>query len=118
MTRIVIPRDVPIKRNVVRNAKLRTRWASTRPQCYFCGTIRDVHTHHIVGGSGKRSDEPCNFVRACGACHRKIHGTDKPSISLVSVLTAKRAADPDEYDFDRLQELNGRKWTLEEAIGE
>lgn len=116
MTRIVIPRDVPIKRNVVSNPKRRRKWAESRPSCYFCGTTMGVETHHIVGGSGKRSDEPCNFVRACGACHRKIHGTEKPKISLVSVLTAKRAADPDEYDFDRLQELHGSKWTLEEAL--
>ena len=117
MTRLVFPDRKPLHvRGVVRNAKLRRKWAESRSSCYFCGTTLGVETHHIVGGSGKRSDEPCNFVRACGKCHRKIHKTERPGIPLVHVLTTKRAMDPDEYDFDRLQELNGRKWTLEEAL--
>lgn len=117
MTRLVFPDRKPLHvRGVVRNARLRRKWAENKSACYFCGTTLGVETHHIVGGSGKRSDEPCNFVRACGLCHRRIHGTAVPRIPLVDVLTAKRDFDPDEYDFDRLQVLNGRKWLLEEAI--
>lgn len=116
MSRIASIRQAPAKLNIVRNVKLRNMWASTKPWCYFCGTNFHVETHHIVGGSGKRSDEPCNFVRACESCHRRIHGTEKPKIPLIHVLTTKQANDPQEYDFKRLQEIHGSKWLLEEAI--
>lgn len=115
MSRIVPIRE-PIKnREVVHDDKARRDWASTRPFCYFCGQNYGVESHHICGASG-RSDEPCNLIRACGPCHRRIHGTEKPKICLAEVLLTKLSKDPKEFDFDRIEQLFGFCLLLRKAL--
>ena len=119
MSRIVPIRE-PIKsREVVHSEHARRKWASTRLRCYFdrqnCHSNVGMHTHHIVGGSG-RSDEACNLIRVCAYCHRRIHRTERPVITLYDVLMAKLDHDPKEYDLDRIEELRGSAILLRDAL--
>lgn len=65
---------------------------------------------HIIGGAG-RSDEPCNLVALCGACHHEQHfiGT----LNRGNLLFLKQLVDPSEFDHDRITVLAGKYIELE-----
>jgi hypothetical protein len=60
--------------------------------------------HHLVGGA-MRSDEFCNFIMLCRACHSEIQSqpADYPRVWL-----AKWRVDREHTDWRRLIELLGR----------
>lgn len=39
--------------------------------CQKCGSSKNVVTHHIDGDT--RNNNPKNWQRLCGRCHRKLH---------------------------------------------
>ena len=108
--------DVP----AVRAWRLKANW------CAACGrTFNEYHAataHHIIGGRGGRSDEPCNLLALCwDPCHMLAEGYDiharglilrdghyLPKITLAVAIKMKQRADPDEVDLERLAELNGK----------
>lgn len=116
MSRIVFDRDPFHKRRPIRtNAgkKRREMWSKEQTFCVSCGFTLDLETHHIVKQG--RSEEPCNWLRLCRVCHQLaenyvVHrdGMRLPNLSLAHCLWLKRKWNPEEYDFDRLQELRGR----------
>lgn len=119
MSRIVFPSRRESLPGKVRKPQSVKDWARLHVSCWGCGTNYRVETHHIVGGSG-RSDEPCNLFRACAfECHPRCEGltiNGKPPFRLIDVLLMKLDRDPSNFDLERLQELQGRKWMLEEAF--
>jgi hypothetical protein len=42
-------------------------------ECRLCGTLNDLHAHHIVPRSIKRVDHTDNLVVLCARCHRDVH---------------------------------------------
>lgn len=45
--------------------------------CYFCGTIQNLHTHHVFGASNRNiSDKQGFIVRVCGY-HHNLGGNGK-----------------------------------------
>ena len=128
-------RDQP-RRPAVRNTTAYVAWGRAHPFCAACGRegggAFGISTHHIVGGSGGRSDEPCNLLRMCmHPCHDlaekldvrgparyahdftgaivQLRGELLPKITLGIALSMKLRCDPNEVDWDRLQELRGRR---------
>ena len=78
---------------------------------------RDLHNHHIVGGSG-RVHERWNISRLCKLCHDLYHGANVvldlsgnrkdrilPALSFENVCWLKRKFDPDWWEPAKLQEL-------------
>ena len=91
--------------------------------CAACGRTEGLTVHHIIGGRGGRSDEPCNLLCLCwNPCHLLAEGLDVrnagplaackdlllPKITLAVALTMKLETDPEEYDEVRLTILHGR----------
>ena len=109
-------------------------WRMKRDWCAACGrAFNEFHNptvHHIIGGRGGRSDEPCNLLALCWEpCHMLAEGLDipdprdkfnvlvssgesrsrlLPKITLAVAIAMKARSDPDEVDLDRLAELNGK----------
>ena len=117
-----------MKRGVVKDKHRRKAWAYAQlDRCMVCGIpyIRSLyarfphglHVHHIIGGTGGRSDEPCNFLLVCDRCHRMLHGERVPDgrggrfprLNRSHALWCKREANPDESDPERLAVLAFRK---------
>lgn len=75
--------------------------------CQVCGRAGDLTQHHIIGGRGGRSDEPCNLLSCCWIpCHSAFADM---SINLPVVLTMKwRAGELTAADLERLAILHGR----------
>lgn len=80
--------------------------------CQCCGKYGDfgvygtLTIHHIIGGRGGRSDEPCNLFAACWIpCHSQFADM---TVNLPIVLTMKlRAGEMTVEDVERLETLNG-----------
>lgn len=72
--------------------------------CALCRKQVETELHHIIGGAG-RSDEYCNFLMLCHACHMEIQSqpADYPR-----VWKAKWQVDREHCDWRRLIELLGR----------
>lgn len=112
------------KSHAVRDPDARNRWRNERDRCYVCGIPTWkmygerfpawMQVHHIIKPG--RSDEPCNLFAVCARCHRVIEGERVPcgkrvylpKLTLGMVLTIKQAADPDEWNPDRLVALYHR----------
>jgi hypothetical protein len=73
-----------------------------------------LQTHHIIKPG--RSDEPCNLLRLCERCHRLAEGERVPrgralywpTLPLAVCLALKLAADPEEWNPERLAVLAHR----------
>lgn len=101
----------------VRKVWTRRRWGMRHNYCAACG-ISDrrtrLETHHLV--RFRRSDEPCNLLRLCGACHKAASGLfvvlrgfgRLPLLSFAACLALKKAADPEEWNGRRLAQLYGQ----------
>lgn len=137
------------RRKAVHNPALAAKWGRAHDFCAACGAgeygLHVLTNHHIIPGSGGRSDEPCNWLRlGMHVCHDLASGLDVrrpgshvrcetcgdrnpscrwckgrgitwkpgtllPKITLGIALSLKLRCDPDEVDWDRLQELRGSK---------
>lgn len=75
--------------------------------CQVCGLAGELTQHHIIGGRGGRSDEPCNLMACCWVpCHSIFADM---SINLPVILTMKlRAGELTVEDLERLAILHGR----------
>lgn len=91
------------KVGIVRSLSERSAWAKRHPWCQLCGGKSNLHTHHIAGAAG-RSDEPCNWLRVCQACHDAIH---ENRIRLATVLAGKLLGDSQEFNLCRVLRLKG-----------
>lgn len=91
------------------------KWNRANTECVHCWTTDNLTTHHIIGGRGGRSNEPCNLLRLCSSCHdlaekRSVRGLDGkllPVLTESNCLWLKKTFNPNEYDPERLQELKG-----------
>lgn len=124
-------RDQP-RRKAVHGGAARVAWGRRHDFCAACGAreygLHVLTTHEIIGGQGGRSQEPCNWLRlGWHACHQLASGLDVrgpawthrtmgripgdllPKITLGIALSMKLRCDPDEVDWDRLQELRGSR---------
>ena len=45
--------------------------------CVACGSIDELHDHHLVPRSVGGSDDEKNIITLCNPCHGKIHGITK-----------------------------------------
>lgn len=45
--------------------------------CVACGSIDELHDHHLVPRSVGGSDDESNLITLCNPCHGKIHGITK-----------------------------------------
>lgn len=106
----------------VRDTKARKAWNREHDHCQICwkpeGLVLfpPMQTHHIIKNG--RSDEPCNLLRVCPACHGIIEGERWPMkgggywprITLGMILKIKH--DEGQLDLDRLTMLyRGRQRT-------
>lgn len=41
--------------------------------CVACGSIGNLHQHHLVPRSAGGSDDKSNLITLCGSCHAKAH---------------------------------------------
>jgi hypothetical protein len=111
--RIVPDRLPPPDRNIVIDPVARDRWFNAMPdECMACGRtpnitgIYGLQIHHLAGGSGGRSDEPCNLLKLCYDCHHEIH--DHPaSWPIFDLLRIKRYKDPEHDNAPRVIALKG-----------
>ncbi len=112
-------------RKAITNPAAREKWKETGDhgdRCQVCNRPwersgwRGLTIHHIIHGCGGRSDEPCNFLLACGRCHDMIHDGQYrdeatkellPTITLGMVLWIKSRTLV--WKPRRLQELYFRK---------
>jgi hypothetical protein len=115
-------RGQPRRKAVHGGGAARVAWGRRHDVCAACGAgeygTHVLTTHEIIGGSGGRSQEPCNWLRlGWEPCHLLASGLDcrgeknwfLPKITLGIALSLKLRCDPDEVDWDRLQELRGSK---------
>lgn len=84
-----LPKTRPVK-----SVEALGAYAASHGCCAACGADwRPLHIHHIIGGRGGRSDEPCNFLRLCfHPCHALAEGLDVRGPSMKKWITAKEAA--------------------------
>lgn len=73
-------RDQP-RRKAVHNPVLAAKWGRSKPFCAACGAgeygLHVLTNHHVIPGSGGRSDEPCNWLRlGMHVCHDLASGLD------------------------------------------
>jgi hypothetical protein len=45
--------------------------------CVACGSIDELHDHHLVPRSVGGSDDETNLITLCNSCHGKVHGITK-----------------------------------------
>lgn len=104
------PRVKPIRGKEGRKARDAWNWKHSDKGCFVCGRKEHwlgIHTHHLIRCG--RSDEPCNLFRACGDCHNLMHGAvsaGEQRITLGQQLAIKLAVTPEEWNAERLTELN------------
>lgn len=56
-----------------RDTEAMHRALETRPYCRVCGTVANLHVHHIVERRRTQNDEQDNLCVLCAACHQKVH---------------------------------------------
>lgn len=100
----------------VKDEKARKAWEKAFSFCWVCGRRFGLNTHHIAFGQAGRSDEPCNFFRACIIHHACIHGQTivyrgrrHLPIGYQTVYKLKQKYDPENWNPERLCELFGRE---------
>lgn len=77
------------------------------PTCWICGREHCIlEAHHIVS----RSDECCNIVMLCRACHEEVQHNTK---LLPRVLLAKWTHDKMHTDWRRIIELRGKRFAFD-----
>lgn len=76
--------------------------------CAVCGSDRDLHIHHLVGGAG-RKHERYNLCRLCADCHNRVHSVSGPNgLTHGAVLNAKRLVDDAFYSPRAMAALRHR----------
>lgn len=60
-----------------------------RPYCRICGTVVNLHVHHICPRSRVQNDEPDNLVVLCAEHHSGVHNR---TVDLGSYLSAEEQA--------------------------
>lgn len=103
------------KSKAIKDKDAAREWALKQDCCVNCGTSNGLSVHHIVGGRGGRSDEPCNFLCLCMPCHdlaedRDVRGPDGrllPKLTEGNCVWLKAKYNHREHDAERLQELKG-----------
>jgi len=101
------------KSKAVKDKHAAREWALKQDCCVNCGRRDNLSVHHIIGGRGGRSDEPCNMLCLCMPCHdlaedRDVRGPDGellPKLTEGNCLWLKMTYNPKEYDAERLQEM-------------
>lgn len=119
------------RRKPSKSKRFYSQWGEAHNFCAACGRedggVFGLSSHHIVKQG--RAHEACNLLRLCiSPCHDLAEGMTirgegepcvgfpeirknmlLPKITLGIALSLKLRCDPDEVDWDRLQELRGSK---------
>lgn len=95
------------------------KWSEDHMQCAICwwpstDMRRGMEVHHIVGGSNRSKGHVVeNYLKLCDRCHMVYHGgkvvANVPDLHMGHILEAKRKADPENYDIEKLAEIKNRK---------
>lgn len=116
-------RKTPLKRTALKRKsrkhdvpQIRREFAAQQSRCAACGSSRDLHVHHILGGRVGRPDDRRNLLRLCRTCHGLTHGDRlrgasgdfRSGLSLANILWLKQESDPQWYDLNWLQQTNGK----------
>jgi hypothetical protein len=107
--------------NIIRDPKVIQQWLATltiaASCCWYPGCLRlEVDVNHIIGGHGRRSDEPANLSLLCRWVHHPafhgerviVDGKVQPRVTLGQVLQMKKTLDPAAWNPERLAELRGQ----------
>ena len=46
-------------------------------RCQFCGSMRNLHIHHLTCRSHSGSDVEQNLITLCAVCHSRQHAEQK-----------------------------------------
>lgn len=119
------PRPHIVKSRPIDDVQSVIEWGAAHWFCQACGRDGPQTRHHIIGGRGGRSDEPCNLLSLCWEpCHMLAEGLDVqkpqhlrityhdtmlPKITLAIAISMKRrAGELDDIGLARLAILHGR----------